>query len=232
MSSIGIATSTANGLGLRFVVRQFGLTLSELRVLFRDLRGRLGARAYRGRRGLKLNIGCGPNQKRDWVNIDLFAGGALPLDLRKPLPFDDASCTLFYSEHFFEHLDYPDDALAFLGEAFRVLQPGGVISTGVPNAGARLWLYVNDTPEGRRQIQRHPWHTEWVETHMEQVNFLFRQNYRYHFHEHRMAYDFETLEKCLRRAGFTDVRMREPDLTLDDPKRAASTLYVDATKPA
>jgi SAM-dependent methyltransferase len=220
-----------DGLGLRFVVRQARRTLSEFRVLYRHLKGRFAARRYKGQKSLKLNVGCGPNQKPGWVNIDLFAAGAIPLDLRKPLPFDSDSCSIVYSEHFFEHLDYPDDALGFLREIFRVLGPNGVVSTGVPNAAARLYLYVNDSDAGRRKIERRAWHPEWVETHMEQVNFLFRQNYRYDMPEHRMAYDPETLEKCLRSVGFDNIRVRQPDLTLDDPKRAPSTLYVDATKP-
>ena len=41
---------------------------------------------------LKLNLGCGPNSKPGWLNINLFHSGAdLQLDLRERWPFPDGS---------------------------------------------------------------------------------------------------------------------------------------------
>ena len=38
---------------------------------------------YTGRRELKLNVGCGPNYKKGWVNIDLSQKVDLSLDMRE-----------------------------------------------------------------------------------------------------------------------------------------------------
>lgn len=112
--------------------------LFEIRALFLHFVGRWRAKRYRNQQRLRLQFGCGDNAKPGWVNIDLSPKADLQLDLRKSLPFADGSCECTYSEHFFEHLDYPDDALFFLRENFRVLAPGGLLTFGVPDAGSAL----------------------------------------------------------------------------------------------
>src|SRR3989344_4122016 len=87
----------------------------EGEVCIRHLRGVAKARQkYKGRSGLKLNIGCGPNLKQGWINIDFRPDSDLGLDLRENLPFDDNCCDLIYSEHFMEHIDFPDDTNRFV----------------------------------------------------------------------------------------------------------------------
>ncbi len=41
--------------------------------------------------GLKLNLGCGPNVKKGWVNVDLSEWSDLHLDLREDFPFASGS---------------------------------------------------------------------------------------------------------------------------------------------
>jgi len=64
-------------------------------------------RRYSGN-NLRLNVGCGKNIKQGWINIDLSKEADLQLDVREPLPFASESASMVYSEHFFEHLEYPD----------------------------------------------------------------------------------------------------------------------------
>jgi predicted SAM-dependent methyltransferase len=52
------------------------------------------------------------------------------------LNFADDSFDFIVSEHFFEHLHLPD-ALALMRECQRILRPGGVIRTSVPDADLR-----------------------------------------------------------------------------------------------
>jgi hypothetical protein len=78
-------------------------TLDEIGIWKRHRGGCRRARAlYSGRKGLKLNIGCGPNHKAGWVNIDLWGHPHLILDMRQPIPLPDGCASLIYSEHFFE----------------------------------------------------------------------------------------------------------------------------------
>ena len=75
-----------------------------------------------------LNLGCGRRRHPEWTNADLVPSGpdVLAVDLRQPLPFAAASFTAVYAAHVVEHLD-PTDAHALLGEAARVLAPGGSV---------------------------------------------------------------------------------------------------------
>lgn len=218
-----------NESGLAFLARAVSNVAKESRVLGLHWVSRLRARKHRGERNLRLNFGCGPNIKQGWINIDLGPSSDLQLDLRKLLPFDSNCCAQTYSEHFFEHLDFPDDALRFLTECFRVTGPGGTISVGVPDAGAVLMLYAQNHADSKSA--RLAWHTPWVETWMGRVNWLFRQNYAYYAPEHRFAYDFITLEHLLGGVGFIEIRKREFDPSLDSENRKGSTLYVEGRKP-
>src|SRR5208283_2126887 len=72
---------------------------------------------------LRLNLGCGPNLKKGWVNIDLFRPTAdLQLDLREPWPFADGTVSYVYSENVFEHFEFHTEVPHFLAEALRVLE--------------------------------------------------------------------------------------------------------------
>lgn len=208
----------------RGLLRLAKLGVEEGATFLRHQWGRIQARSYRGKTGLKLNIGCGPNLKSGWVNIDLVPGCDLSLDGREKLPFDDGSCSVVYSEHFVEHLEYPDDAFRFFSESYRVLQPGGTFSAGVPDTEWPLKDYAAGGADWLAFVKNGQ-HPSWCLTRMEHINFHFRQNI-----EHRFAYDYETFEAALRKAGFMEVRRREFDPQLDAESRKIGTLYVEAVK--
>jgi predicted SAM-dependent methyltransferase len=133
------------------------------------------ARAYTGKSGLKLNIGCGPNRKQGWINIDLSSEAELSLDIRERAPFDDGSAMVIYSEHFFEHLDYPNDAKHFLRECFRVLEPNGIFRVGVPDTLLPLLDYagVGDGRWLQACKNKEFWRPEWCKTPMDHIIFTF-----------------------------------------------------------
>lgn len=199
------------------------------------------AQVYHTQTGLKLNLGCGPNLKPGWVNVDLSPEADLQLDLREPLPFDEGSVAMIYSEHFFEHLEYvnvfesgawsglelpghPSDGLSFLRESLRVLMPGGVFSVALPDAERVVRAYAaGDAEVFDVDARSHP---EWCDTPMHHVNFTFRQG-----REHKYAWDGETLIRVLHQVGFVRAARREFDAALDTASRRVGTLYVDAHKP-
>jgi len=109
---------------------------------------------------------------------------------------------------------------------FRVLQPGGTLSMGVPDAEDVVREYVTGEGSGFQRARDLHWHPEWCDTPMHQVNFSFRQN-----GQHRWAYDFESLRRLLDAVGFASVRRRPFDETYDNAERRWGTLYVEATKP-
>jgi predicted SAM-dependent methyltransferase len=173
----------------------------------------------------KLNLGCGPNLKAGWINIDLFDPGAdLRLDLRENWPFADASVSYIYSEHVFEHFEIGEEVPHFLSEARRVLQPGGLFDVAVPDTEWPLRAYGD--PSNRYWARSEPYHPEWCETQMDHINYHFRQGT-----EHKYAWDYETLARTLRRFGFTDITRREFDPARDTEFRREGTLYVTGIKP-
>lgn len=106
---------------------------------------------------MKLHLGCGTVIPEGWVNVDYALGarvrqvpvlgaivGRLGIfdtswnpeivlhDLRKPLPWPDASTEAIYTSHTLEHLDKAQGE-RFIRECHRVLQPDGILRIVVPN---------------------------------------------------------------------------------------------------
>jgi predicted SAM-dependent methyltransferase len=173
---------------------------------------------------LKLNLGCGPNTKLGWLNIDLFDSAAdLQLDLRRRWPFPDNSVVHIYSEHSFEHFEFSQEVPHFLAESLRVLQNGGIFDVGVPDTEWPLRGY------GNRDHDYWPfapkWHPGDCETQLDHINFHFRQG-----EQHKYAWDEETLARSLRRSGFVSICRRSFDPVLDTESRKIGTLYMRAIK--
>jgi len=184
-------------------------------------------------RHLRLHLGCGTRVIPGWLNIDAVERPGLDLrwDLRVPLPCADGSAELIYSEHFLEHLER-EDADAFLREICRLLQPGGVVRLGVPDAGLYLRAYAGGQADFFTGLRHLGGAVNPLETPLEVINQMFRMG-----GHHRYAWDFETLAAALQRAGLVGVqrwesqRASRPELCLDDPQHAVETLYVEAEKP-
>lgn len=178
---------------------------------------------------IKLNLGCGPNRKPDWVNIDLYHPSAdLQLDLREPWPFPDASVSYIYSEHVFEHFEFTREVPHFLQEAQRVLCAGGVFDVGVPDTEWPLRDYHNPEERYFHTSMTQGWHPQWCQTELDHINYHFRQDKEHG--EHKYAWDKETLERTLRNTGFTSITRREFDPSLDTESRRLGTLYMQASK--
>ena len=179
---------------------------------------------------LRMNLGCGPNPRAGWLNVDLVPGADLTLDIRRPLPFPDASCAEIYAEHVLEHLAYPGEVEQVLADWFRVLARGGTVSLGVPDTESALRAYVRGDDGYFAWCRTQPWHRDWVRTRLDTINYLFRQQSPTFGEAHLYAYDFETLADRLVAAGFVDVTQRPFDPAFDSEDRRIGTLYVRATK--
>lgn len=173
---------------------------------------------------VKLNIGCGPNRKEGWVNVDILDFAAdLQLDLREPWPFPDNSVSYIYSEHVLEHFEPRVEVPHFLAEARRVFEPGAVFDVAVPDTEPPLKAYGNPNAVYWLVASENNWH-RGCQTQLERINYHFRQD-----GEHKYAWDAETLASVLRTAGFTAVARRDFNPILDT--RPVS-LWMVGEKPA
>ncbi len=208
---------------LRNSFRQVGV---EWGINWRHWSSARKARRFLQHLPLKLNLGCGPNHKPGWQNIDLFDSNAdLQLDLREPWPFPDSCVAHIYSEHVFEHFEVSDEVPHILSESLRVLEPGGVFDVGVPDSEWPLRAY--GIPDDDYWTFAPKWHPENCETQLDHINYHFRQGT-----EHKYAWDEETLRRALEKSGFSRVVRRSFDPSLDIEYRKTGTLYMRGIKPS
>jgi ubiquinone/menaquinone biosynthesis C-methylase UbiE len=88
---------------------------------------------------MKLNLGCGPDYRKGWVNVDQQAcfkpDQIVNLDSFQ-WPWADNSVDEIFCSHVLEHLHHPERAWAECG---RILKPGGRVTMIVPHF-SRSWL--------------------------------------------------------------------------------------------
>ncbi len=91
----------------------------------------------------KLNFGCGHRYAQGWVNIDFHSEHpeVKRVNLLRRLPFADGAFDVVYSSHVLEHFA-PATAEALLRECHRVLKPGGILRTVLPDLEIACREYV------------------------------------------------------------------------------------------
>lgn len=183
-----------------------------------------------------LNLGCGPNVRPGFVNVDYdWRPGILCWNLEKGLPFTEGSMDGVYSEHCLEHFPLAS-AHHLLSESYRVLRSGGRIRIVVPDAE----LYLNVYHESSASETRFPYQDQdgfrGIYTRLMSVNRVFYEQRDLAF-GHNFMWDYETLAAFLTDAGFRDVSRKalcegeDPKLLIDTPSRGVESLYVEAAKP-
>ncbi len=94
---------------------------------------------------LRLHLGCGPDHREGWVNVDV--NPKFSPDIVAPvgeLPMlADGSCEVIESFHLFEHLTFTQ-ARAALREWRRLLAPGGELRVELPNLARCVELIGTD----------------------------------------------------------------------------------------
>ena len=225
---------------------------------------------------VRLNLGCGSITPEGWINVDgswnarlakypfirrmLGKIGLLSSDhagvpwnknvfihdIRKPLPFADASAAVVYASHVLEHL-YVEEAQQLVREAFRVLSGGGVLRVVVPDLEAIVQEYVNKSITGkplagpelraadlfnRRLLMR------WPSPSTAKLPYRIYAAWQ-DFHSHKWMYDLDSLTHLLRWAGFIEVEAkschesRVPDIkSVEDPSRIVNGgICVEGVRP-
>lgn len=111
-----------------------------------------------------LNLGCGARFHSDWVNLDIqpAAPEIKKWDLRRELPFPDASFDVVYHSHVLEHFSRAH-GLELLQSCRRVLRKGGIVRVAVPDLEsiARAYLQAMEGSVAGDEIwmKRYDWAT-------------------------------------------------------------------------
>lgn len=109
-----------------------------------------------------LNLGCGSRFHPDWLNLDFTPAhpSIMAHDLRRGIPFPDATFDGVYHSHVLEH--FPKrQAPTFLRECHRVLKPGGVLRVAVPDLERIAQGYLQ-TLEASLSDERHAADYDWM----------------------------------------------------------------------
>jgi len=122
---------------------------------------------------MKLNIACGFNQKKDYINIDKDPRTEPDIirDIERGLPFSDNSVDEIISEHTLEHIS-PDLIHFVMYEFWRVLKKGGRLKVIVPiNMG---WL---NSPEHKCPFSDNSvvMFTDWNDRHPYRYKLIYKE---------------------------------------------------------
>jgi predicted SAM-dependent methyltransferase len=157
-------------------------------------------------RELKLHIGCGRDHLTGWINIDVHPA-PLALNILRGLPFPAGSARHVFVSHLLEHLFFPSDVRALLAELRRVLAPRGLVRIVVPDIEQCIEAYAS-RDQSFFASRRETW-TWWPPDATRLEDFLAYSGIgpepAHLFESHKYGYDFETLERTLRDAGFVNI---------------------------
>ena len=152
-------------------------------------------------------------------------------DAVKRLPFPDNSVEVIYSSHMLEHLDRREVAM-FLREAWRILQPGGIIRIAVPDLQKLVYTYLKSVDadalvEGTQLIHPKP------QGICQRLSLLFIGS-----RHHQWMYDGTSLCNLLSSLDFIDACVvPEGETNISNPwplnlsERQSESVYVEAEKP-
>lgn len=156
---------------------------------------------------LKLNLGCGRDYKRGWINIDNNPNKSIKnldinWDLSISIPFENNSVDFIFNEHFLEHLTV-EEGQVFLKDCKRVLKDGGVLRISMPDLETTVKDYFNPNWKEDKKEYYKKFGLEFIKTKAEKININFRS------WGHKWLYDKEELERRLKEAGFKNIKFCE-----------------------
>jgi len=173
---------------------------------------------------IKIEIGSGPRPGTNgWLTLDLHAGCDLQMNLLETLPFPDNTVDMIYSSHFLEHFQTAEMKL-ILKECYRILKPGGKISTCVPDSST----YINAYSENK-ELDPGVWlrytPAADINSKIDYINYIGHLN-----GEHKHLFDLENLLAIQKLCGFVNVKERNFIAGLDMEVRDYQSIYTEAIK--
>lgn len=160
----------------------------------------------------KMQIGCGSNFLKGWLNTDLNYNDKVAfLDAGAKFPVESDTFDYVYSEHLFEHLKL-EQQLNMLVESYRILKKGGIMRIATPSLEFLFKLYANpNTLENKQYVN---WAVENIPN-LEAVNnsiIDIEEHYCYVINNffkawgHQMIHNYSSIKKLALQCGYAQVR--------------------------
>lgn len=95
--------------------------------------------SFEGRKGLRLDLGCGGNKQNGFIGLDVreLPGVDIVHNIESfPWPVENESCVVVIASHLVEHIK-PEFSIPFMDECWRVLEPFGELLIATPYPGSR-----------------------------------------------------------------------------------------------
>lgn len=177
------------------------------------------------RKKSKLHLGCGSTYFDDFLNVDFFSWlpnkKVFQMDFRFSMPFKTSSIQVAFTEHTLEHL-LPNDAVMFLSEVLRVLEPGGTVRIVVPDLGKYVSFYEKGSANERFREFENGAEAIW---HLTQNN------------GHLSVWDRDMLRAQMDAVGFEEIVLHDYGVSgheslagIDSASRHWESLYLEAKK--
>ncbi len=162
------------------------------------------ARYLRDNNVIKINLGCGANPFKGWLNCDLDpVPGVCFVDCREKLPFPDKAVDYIYSEHLIEHFSL-SECINFLKESYRILKASGRIRLATPNLESFLDMYKGSSDS---KI-----YLGWYKNRKradEPLSLVNCINSIFYEHGHKFIYDYDYLKRLMEDCQFKEVQRCE-----------------------
>jgi hypothetical protein len=195
---------------------------------------RFRAAARKAKRPIALEVG-GLKKRAGWLMVNINAVTPYYMDGTKPWVFEDGSLSHVYADNMIEHVPLPGGRV-FFAEAYRCLQPGGVIRLVTPDVRTHVEMYLKG--DG---IEKSPLADEYrsLGVVIEHPIDLLRTPIGEFGHHAGYVYDFETLDAELQRAGFKPAvrrNLQESDDPMlqgleERPTHGSLQMVVEAVRP-
>lgn len=143
------------------------------------------------RRPIRINLGCGKDYKKEWINVDAVKdfGVDLVVDLSKKFPFSDNYADEILASDILEHFTKEKGEL-FLRECYRVLKLNGSLIIRTHN----IFQIFNQFKKDSQVL----------------IHFLYGDTSKTSdFGSHKYAYTEESIAKILKKIGFKEIFLKK-----------------------
>ena len=153
----------------------------------------------------KINLCCGSTNVDGWINIDCVPSADIAINLECDLlPFADNSIDAVVCMSAINYFTF-ERGLEIVADVFRVLRPGGIARFGTQDLRVLVQHYLdNNTGYWKQRLpqgsQRFPGATLGAKLNAYWTGFEAGG------HPCKVVYDYETLERIFRNAGFEEVQ--------------------------